>query len=149
MTSRDPLTPVLSVVVCGAGPATAIGTLVKLACERGWPGPARSRSATAGQSGLAQKNRRTASRITTRWPPTGASARRHWYALCTRAEDRPRAGNRRSTRSPSSPEATRRPQDEPVPYTPQAATRRKGQLPSRNTGQLQIQFSAEDRKSVV
>ncbi len=184
MTSRDPLTPVLSVVVCGAGPATAIGTLVKLACERGWivqviatpaaldffdpaaieaqtgspvrsqyrkpgeprpgrPGPARSRSATAGQSGLAQKNRRTASRITTRWPPTGASARRHWYALCTRAEDRPRAGNRRSTRSPSSPEATRRPQDEPVPYTPQAATRRKGQLPSRNTGQLQIQFSAD------
>ena len=36
MTSRDPLTPVLSVVVCGAGPATAIGTLVKLAHERGW-----------------------------------------------------------------------------------------------------------------
>jgi hypothetical protein len=30
------LTPVLSVVVCGAGPATAIGTLVKLAHERGW-----------------------------------------------------------------------------------------------------------------
>jgi phosphopantothenoylcysteine synthetase/decarboxylase len=27
---------VLSVVVCGAGPATAIGTLVKLAHERGW-----------------------------------------------------------------------------------------------------------------
>jgi phosphopantothenoylcysteine synthetase/decarboxylase len=36
MTSRDSLTPVLSVVVCGAGPATAIGTLVKLAHERGW-----------------------------------------------------------------------------------------------------------------
>jgi phosphopantothenoylcysteine synthetase/decarboxylase len=36
MTSRDPLTPALSVVVCGAGPATAIGTLVKLARERGW-----------------------------------------------------------------------------------------------------------------
>jgi phosphopantothenoylcysteine synthetase/decarboxylase len=32
----DALTPVLSVVVCGAGPATAIGTLVKLAHERGW-----------------------------------------------------------------------------------------------------------------
>ncbi len=30
------LTPVLSVVVCGAGPATAIGTLVKLAHEHGW-----------------------------------------------------------------------------------------------------------------
>lgn len=30
------LTPVLSVVVCGAGPATAISTLVKLAHERGW-----------------------------------------------------------------------------------------------------------------
>lgn len=27
---------VLSVVVCGAGPATAIGTLVRLALERGW-----------------------------------------------------------------------------------------------------------------
>ena len=27
---------VLSVIVCGAGPATAIGTLVKLAHERGW-----------------------------------------------------------------------------------------------------------------
>jgi len=36
MTTRDPLTPVLSVVVCGAGPATAIGTIVKLAHERGW-----------------------------------------------------------------------------------------------------------------
>jgi phosphopantothenoylcysteine synthetase/decarboxylase len=36
MTTRDPLTPVLSVVVCGAGPATAISTLVKLAHERGW-----------------------------------------------------------------------------------------------------------------
>lgn len=34
--TRDPLTPVLSVIVCGAGPATAIGTFVKLACERGW-----------------------------------------------------------------------------------------------------------------
>jgi phosphopantothenoylcysteine synthetase/decarboxylase len=34
--TRDPLTPVLSVIVCGAGPATAIGTLVKLAHERGW-----------------------------------------------------------------------------------------------------------------
>jgi phosphopantothenoylcysteine synthetase/decarboxylase len=34
--TRDPLRPVLSVVVCGAGPAVAIGTLVKLACERGW-----------------------------------------------------------------------------------------------------------------
>ena len=32
----NPLTPVLSVVVCGAGPATAVGTLVKLAHERGW-----------------------------------------------------------------------------------------------------------------
>jgi phosphopantothenoylcysteine synthetase/decarboxylase len=30
------LAPMLSVVVCGAGPATAIGTLVKLAHERGW-----------------------------------------------------------------------------------------------------------------
>jgi phosphopantothenoylcysteine synthetase/decarboxylase len=30
------LSPVLSVVVCGAGPAAAIGTLVKLAHERGW-----------------------------------------------------------------------------------------------------------------
>ncbi len=27
---------VLSVIVCGAGPATAIGTLVKLALDRGW-----------------------------------------------------------------------------------------------------------------
>ena len=27
---------VLSVIVCGAGPAIAIGTLVKLACDRGW-----------------------------------------------------------------------------------------------------------------
>ena len=36
MTTRDPLTPVLSVMVCGAGPATAIGTLVKLAHDRGW-----------------------------------------------------------------------------------------------------------------
>lgn len=29
-------TPVLSVIVCGAGPAAAIGTLVKLAIDRGW-----------------------------------------------------------------------------------------------------------------
>ena len=28
--------PVLAVVVCGAGPATAIGTLVRLALDRGW-----------------------------------------------------------------------------------------------------------------
>jgi phosphopantothenoylcysteine synthetase/decarboxylase len=34
--TRDPLRPVLSVVVCGAGPAVAIGTLIKLACQRGW-----------------------------------------------------------------------------------------------------------------
>ncbi len=34
--TRDPPTRVLSVIVCGAGPATAIGTLVKLAHERGW-----------------------------------------------------------------------------------------------------------------
>ena len=27
---------VLSVIVCGAGPASAVGTLIKLACERGW-----------------------------------------------------------------------------------------------------------------
>jgi phosphopantothenoylcysteine synthetase/decarboxylase len=26
----------LSVIVCGAGPATAIATLIKLACDRGW-----------------------------------------------------------------------------------------------------------------
>ena len=26
----------LAVIVCGAGPSTAIGTLVKLACDRGW-----------------------------------------------------------------------------------------------------------------
>jgi phosphopantothenoylcysteine synthetase/decarboxylase len=34
--TRGPLTPTLSVVVCGAGPATAITTLVKLAHDRGW-----------------------------------------------------------------------------------------------------------------
>jgi phosphopantothenoylcysteine synthetase/decarboxylase len=34
--TRDSLTPVLSVVACGAGPAAAISTLVKLASERGW-----------------------------------------------------------------------------------------------------------------
>jgi phosphopantothenoylcysteine synthetase/decarboxylase len=34
--TRDPQTRVLSVIVCGAGPATAIGTLIKLARERDW-----------------------------------------------------------------------------------------------------------------
>ena len=34
--NRDPAQRTLSVIVCGAGPATAIGTLVKLACDRGW-----------------------------------------------------------------------------------------------------------------
>jgi phosphopantothenoylcysteine synthetase/decarboxylase len=34
--SRDPGTHVLSVIVCGAGPASAIGTFVSLATERGW-----------------------------------------------------------------------------------------------------------------
>lgn len=34
--THDPGMRVLSVVVCGAGPASAIGTLVKLARERGW-----------------------------------------------------------------------------------------------------------------
>jgi hypothetical protein len=34
--THNPRTRVLSVIVCGAGPATAIGTLVKLAHERGW-----------------------------------------------------------------------------------------------------------------
>jgi hypothetical protein len=32
----EPPTRVLSVIVCGAGPATAIGTLIDLARERGW-----------------------------------------------------------------------------------------------------------------
>jgi phosphopantothenoylcysteine synthetase/decarboxylase len=34
--TREPPTRVLSVIVCGAGPAIAIGTLIKLAQERGW-----------------------------------------------------------------------------------------------------------------
>lgn len=34
--NRDQPQRTLSVIVCGAGPATAIGTLVKLACDRGW-----------------------------------------------------------------------------------------------------------------
>jgi hypothetical protein len=34
--TREPLTPALTVVVCGAGPASAIGALIKLAGERGW-----------------------------------------------------------------------------------------------------------------
>jgi phosphopantothenoylcysteine synthetase/decarboxylase len=34
--TQDPPTRVLSVIVCGAGPATAIGTLVKLARDRSW-----------------------------------------------------------------------------------------------------------------
>jgi phosphopantothenoylcysteine synthetase/decarboxylase len=34
--TQDARTRVLSVIVCGAGPATAIGTLVKLARDRGW-----------------------------------------------------------------------------------------------------------------
>jgi phosphopantothenoylcysteine synthetase/decarboxylase len=34
--TQDTPTRVLSVIVCGAGPATAIGTLVKLAHDRGW-----------------------------------------------------------------------------------------------------------------
>ena len=34
--NRDPSRRTLSVIVCGAGPATAIGTLVKLARDRGW-----------------------------------------------------------------------------------------------------------------
>ena len=34
--TRDRSRASLSVIVCGAGPATAIGTLVKLAHERGW-----------------------------------------------------------------------------------------------------------------
>ena len=34
--TREPLTPALTVVVCGAGPASAIGTLIKLAGEHGW-----------------------------------------------------------------------------------------------------------------
>lgn len=34
--TQDAPVRVLSVIVCGAGPATAIGTLVKLARDRGW-----------------------------------------------------------------------------------------------------------------
>jgi phosphopantothenoylcysteine synthetase/decarboxylase len=34
--NRDPSQRILSVIVCGAGPATAIDTLVKLARDRGW-----------------------------------------------------------------------------------------------------------------
>ena len=34
--THDPHQRVLSVIVCGAGPATAIGTFVQLARERGW-----------------------------------------------------------------------------------------------------------------
>jgi phosphopantothenoylcysteine synthetase/decarboxylase len=34
--TQDAPTRVLSVIVCGAGPATAIGTLVKLARDRSW-----------------------------------------------------------------------------------------------------------------
>jgi len=34
--TRDPSRRVLSVIVCGAGPAAAIGTLVKLAQDRSW-----------------------------------------------------------------------------------------------------------------
>ena len=34
--TRDPGPRVLSVIVCGAGPATAISRLIKLAHERGW-----------------------------------------------------------------------------------------------------------------
>jgi phosphopantothenoylcysteine synthetase/decarboxylase len=34
--TSDPGTRVLSVIVCGAGPASAIGTFVSLATERGW-----------------------------------------------------------------------------------------------------------------
>jgi phosphopantothenoylcysteine synthetase/decarboxylase len=34
--SRKPHSRVLSVIVCGAGPATAISTLTKLALDRGW-----------------------------------------------------------------------------------------------------------------
>jgi phosphopantothenoylcysteine synthetase/decarboxylase len=34
--NRDPSQRTVSVIVCGAGPATAIGTLVKLARDRGW-----------------------------------------------------------------------------------------------------------------
>jgi len=45
-----------------------------------------SAKVTARQSGLPQKNRRTASRITTRCPPTGTSASRRSYLLCARAE---------------------------------------------------------------
>jgi len=38
--------------------------------------PTCSANVTAAQSGFPQKNRRTASRIVTGWPPTGASASR-------------------------------------------------------------------------
>jgi hypothetical protein len=48
-----------------------------------------SANVTAGQAGLPQKNRRTASRITTGCPPAGASASRRRYLLCTRAETWP------------------------------------------------------------
>ena len=34
--TQDAPARVLSVIVCGAGPATAIGTLIKLARDRGW-----------------------------------------------------------------------------------------------------------------
>jgi phosphopantothenoylcysteine synthetase/decarboxylase len=34
--TREPEARVLSVIVCGAGHATAISTLIKLALERGW-----------------------------------------------------------------------------------------------------------------
>ncbi|HEY5989693.1 MAG TPA: flavoprotein, partial [Streptosporangiaceae bacterium] len=34
--THGPERRVLSVIVCGAGPATAIGTFLKLARERGW-----------------------------------------------------------------------------------------------------------------
>ncbi len=34
--SRDPHARTMSVIVCGAGPATAVGVLVRLAQERGW-----------------------------------------------------------------------------------------------------------------
>jgi hypothetical protein len=52
-----------------------------------------SAKVTAAQPGLPQKKQRTASRMTTGWPPTGASASRRPYVLCTRPDAWPHRGH--------------------------------------------------------
>ena len=64
-----------------------------------------SAKVTAAQPGLPQKKRRTASRMTTGWPPTGASASRRPYVLCTRPDAWPHRGHTALASAGTDPQA--------------------------------------------